>query len=1229
MSKLKRVLAAATAAVMLTGYSITFGNITPVSAAASRQVEALTRSLTVTALSTGTLVNWRYLGTDSTDTVFKLYRNAELIYTSSSGNATCYQDTSGSTADSYTLEVCSDGSTVSEKANAEYVLNYDKTAKGGYFDMTLDIPTDSRLGATYTPNDASAADLDGDGQYELIIKWDPSNSQDNSTSGETSNVIIDAYEFESGDATRLWRIDLGENIRAGAHYTQFMVYDLDGDCKAEMVCKTAPGSKDGAGNYVNTASSVSAIKNAADNTTSYVDSTGRILDGSEYLTLFDGETGKALDTIYYEPARGTLSSWGDTYGNRVDRFLGAVAYLNGQTPSVVMCRGYYARTALAAYNVENKKLVKKWLFDSSDSGNSDFAGQGNHNLVSADVDGDGCDEIVYGSMTMDHNGKGLYSTGLKHGDTLHVGDFIPNRSGLEVYQVHEETGGASLRDAKTGSIIKRWDADGDTGRGVADNIVAGNSSAEFANISDGIVYDSDGNNLMNWSSITKWGQNSLIYWDGDLEREVLDRSMIDDYPSGRIFTGQNITYNNSSKSNMCLTADIFGDWREELVAPLSDGSGVRVYATVHPTDYRIYTLMHNTQYRCGVAAENVGYNQPPHVDYWLNTGDPLPSQPSVYTVGELPGVPIAFKAELRGDDGGNGTYNQPFVLNDTFRLVASADGSIIVADDVKTVGEETINKRINLKIAGSPTTNAIEISAAEAGSLYIGVLSGNSSTARTLSVYNSSGTRVGLLDAPVSGTQTVDLQKVSLPKADTYYIYSTAGSVYIYYIGSTAALNTFTQEQTTESTTKEQTTEGTTKEESTEATTASQPAQDGANHSFNNGTESSFYTINGNLSSNYDPVSYGGETITQCLKMESSTSIGFTSANGSITMVFNTKSAGKSIYLDGTSYTIPDDGILTIPLSSGTHTITKNSGSSFLFYLSCSSTQAETSTETTTATTTTTTTTTTEATTETTTQTPVQETLVTVQAVDGVYSFDNLSGRLTSDESYGGAFVRVTGTTTEADANYVSFSGDGFAYVGDSDLSATTQLVLPVKTKGNKITVDFSFKQPTSNNNWSLMQIHGTKNDGTQGEIAGIRTSSGNYCLRRLIDADNSQLVDTGVQVQTDTVINCSMVIDTINSMAYLTVNGNTVSVATDCQSISEIRFVTATGERNLYVGKTAISSCLLGDADGNGSVTAADAAQILKYGMGIGDIKEMLLADINCDGKINILDAILILKKY
>lgn len=586
-------------------------------AASSRQVENLDRGLVAIQTSSGVYLSWRYLGTDSSSIGFYVYCDGKKINTSLITNSTNYLDKSGSSSSTYYVQGIINGSVTDTSDKVSVQPN-------NYFDINLNKPSGGTTpdGTTYTysPNDASVADLDGDGAYEIILKWEPSNAKDNSQDGYTGNVILDAYKL---NGTRLWRIDLGINIRAGAHYTQFMVYDFDGDGCAEMICKTADGSTDGKGSVIGNSSK------------DYRNSAGRILSGPEYLTLFDGKTGANLNTISYEPARGTVSSWGDSYGNRVDRFLAAVAYLNGKTPSVIMCRGYYTRAVLVAYNVVNKKLIKQWTFDSSSSGNSAYAGQGNHNLATADVDQDGYDEIVYGSCTIDHNGKGLYSSNLGHGDALHVGDFLPDRDGLEIWSCFESSPyGAALRDAKTGKVIFRNTASSDTGRALAGNFIPGNNSAEFVSSASSNIYNGNGNTIAQWSNITKWNPNFAVYWDADLEQEVLDRTMVDSYNGGRLLTASGVTYNNSSKGNCSLCADILGDWREEIIWPTSDGTALRVYQTTDVTSNRIYTLMHDTQYRCQIASQNVSYNQPAHTSFFLGTGYSLPNQPNVYAAGK-------------------------------------------------------------------------------------------------------------------------------------------------------------------------------------------------------------------------------------------------------------------------------------------------------------------------------------------------------------------------------------------------------------------------------------------------------------------------------------------------------------------------------------------------------------------------------------------------------------------
>ena len=296
----------------------------------------------------------------------------------------------------------------------------------GYLEVAISSP-----GSGYSANDASVGDVDGDGQYEIILKWDPSNSRDNSQAGVTGNVYIDAYRL---GGQRLWRIDLGRNIRAGAHYTQFQVYDYDGDGRAEVAMKTADATVDGTGRVIGNA--------GAD----HRNSGGYILTGPEFLTMFNGLTGAAMSTVNYEPGRGNVASWGDSYGNRVDRFLAATAYLDGQRPSLIMARGYYTRATIAAWDFRNGTLTRRWLYDSGNS-NVGAYGQGNHNLSVADVDADGRQEIVYGSATINDNGAFMYRTGFGHGDALHVGDFVTSRAGLEVFTIHEPGNAARRRPA--------------------------------------------------------------------------------------------------------------------------------------------------------------------------------------------------------------------------------------------------------------------------------------------------------------------------------------------------------------------------------------------------------------------------------------------------------------------------------------------------------------------------------------------------------------------------------------------------------------------------------------------------------------------------------------------------------------------------------------------------------------------------------------------------------------
>ena len=579
---------------------------------AQRHMENLDRGLIAVRTGVNSVyIGWRIFGNDPDSIGFNIYRDGVKINAEPLINTPSNYIDNTATSTIYYIKPVLNG--------VEQDVADTCTVWGS---NSLTVPLDRPAGGTtpdgvsysYSPNDASVGDVNGDGQYEIILKWDPSNSKDNSQSGYTGDVYLDAYTLE-GDF--LWRIDLGKNIRAGAHYTQFMVYDLDGDGKAEVACKTAPGTVDGTGNFLSMGPAATDDDNA-----DYRSGSGYILSGPEYLTVFNGETGAEMFTTNYVPPRGSVRAWGDSYGNRVDRFLACVAYLDGVHPSLVMCRGYYTRTVLAAFDWNGSALTQRWVFDSDDPGNSAYAGQGNHNLTAADVDDDGKDEIVYGSCTIDDNGNGLYSTGLKHGDALHVADHDPDRKGLEVFAAHEDDGnGVTMRKAENGEILWQKKMNTDVGRGLADDITPEYFGSE-AWASSGLgVYDKDGNRISsNIPSI-----NFAIYWDADLTRELLDGITISKYNVGNIFYATGCLSNNGTKSTPSLQADILGDWREEVIFRTQDNASLKIFTPTSFTSHRNYTLMHEAQYRLSIAWQNTGYNQPPHVGYFMGFGTPPPS----------------------------------------------------------------------------------------------------------------------------------------------------------------------------------------------------------------------------------------------------------------------------------------------------------------------------------------------------------------------------------------------------------------------------------------------------------------------------------------------------------------------------------------------------------------------------------------------------------------------------
>jgi len=599
---------------------------------ATRNLERLDRG--VIALPTAdnkAFVSWRLLADDKTDVAFNVYKQASngqaaKLTPTPLTNVTNLIDPSPVAGAIYLVKPVIKGKETNQGMGQATLQ-----AKP-YLSIPLQTPD------RYSPGDCSAADLDGDGAYEIIVHM-VGIARDNAHAGLTTPPIFHAYKL---DGTLLWSINLGYNIREGAHYTQFLVYDFDGDGKAELICKTADGTIDGTGKVLGDPKADWRVKPADGNLDPWAfrgsnrsrptpnDAArpatnpllGRIMEGPEYLTVFEGTTGKALATVDYVPGRGEPGLWGDNGGNRGERYLAGVAYLDGKHPSAVMCRGYYTRATLAAWDWQDGKLTLRWFFDSYDGtpGNAAYSGQGNHSLSVADVDNDGCDEIIYGACAIDNNGKGLYSTGFGHGDALHCADLDPERPGLEVFQVHEnirvsaDVAAGHMRDARTGERLWGLPATEDVGRGMSADIDPRHPGNECWSIASGGLYSAKGERI---TTKRPRSCNFAAWWDGDLLRELLDRNTISkwDYTQETdvvLFRADSCTSINGTKATPNLSADLLGDWREEVILSHVNGKELRLFSTTIPTDYRFVTLMHDPQYRLAIAWQNVAYNQPPH-----------------------------------------------------------------------------------------------------------------------------------------------------------------------------------------------------------------------------------------------------------------------------------------------------------------------------------------------------------------------------------------------------------------------------------------------------------------------------------------------------------------------------------------------------------------------------------------------------------------------------------------
>ena len=656
--------------------------------AQSLQDTRLGRGLVAVGTDDGAHVSWRMLPGDTPDKVFDLYRETDggravKVNTKAIRTTSDFMDTGADLSRTNRWILKSGG-----RELAAFTLA--GGAPRGYLEIPVQRPepreiyrvTQRFYGATdrenpgdaagrytFNPGDCSAADLDGDGQPEIVLKWEPSNAGMPDRNGLTGNTLLDAYKL---DGTLLWRIDLGHNVRSTYISTPFVVYDLDGDGCAELVCKTADGTVDGTGAVLGNPRADWRSMDEASETF------GRIQVGPEFLTVFDGRTGRALDSQKYIPIRFPLAGWGgiggnDNTGTRAEHYTAGVAYFDGQKPSVFFVRGADGRTVVAAWDFAKGKLRSRWTFDSSEKRWGGYSGNGSPQVAVADFDGDGFDEVCVGAMTVDHDGTGLYTTRLRGGSALHAGAFQPGHDAPLVVGLHDTSGeiGAFLGnpalavfDGATGRVLWSRGPGETAGRALAADIDPRRGGAEVwvGNVPEparrmpgrpggapqgmppgmapgrapgaavqpaarpyegplGGLYSIFGEKI---AAKGPAACNFVIYWDADPLSELLDGTVISkwDWERGEqktLLSADGAAAIDGTRGTPCLVGDLLGHWREEAVWAAADGSALRIYLTDIPATSRTTTLLDDRMYRLSLVSQNVGYNSPPHLSYDLQT----------------------------------------------------------------------------------------------------------------------------------------------------------------------------------------------------------------------------------------------------------------------------------------------------------------------------------------------------------------------------------------------------------------------------------------------------------------------------------------------------------------------------------------------------------------------------------------------------------------------------------
>lgn len=580
------------------------------------------------------LVSWRMLPGDDASTAFDLYRSysgkSEVKLNSDPIFATNFQDQSISFSDrggvgNVTYRLTYSGS---DETIGTYTLpSGQRVGKRPYISIPLTGTADvcDTEGVSYQANDVSVGDLDGDGQMEIIVKRLLAYGDSDGTGSGASPLFVRhtvLYEAYKLDGTMLWRVCSGPNIILG-NSSSFAVADFDGDGKAEMAIKTGEGTIFGDGMEI--------PDTDGDGKTDYrTNGANYIGSGPEFFSIVDGLTGKELARADFIK-RGKSEDWGDNYFKRAHSLRVGVGCFDGKLPSVILGRGVYAKSVVEAWDYRDGELTRRWNFDTDakltgkdGKAYSKYAAQGNHSLSVGDVDGDGFDEVVYGAMTVDHDGVGLYTSQLGHGDALHLGKFDPSREGLQIFSCFE-TGKTevALRDASDGSVI--WDhksaTDGDMGRAMIADIDPTSAGCEMWWYKS-TVHSIRGNQLQGDAGNYPGSCNFAIWFDGSLNRQMFTGTKIDSRRGGRVFTvyRYEVSDINGTKENPSFYGDILGDWREELIYPdATKTKDLKIFTSWIPTDHRIPWLMTDHVYEMSALNQNIGYNQPTHTGYYLGS----------------------------------------------------------------------------------------------------------------------------------------------------------------------------------------------------------------------------------------------------------------------------------------------------------------------------------------------------------------------------------------------------------------------------------------------------------------------------------------------------------------------------------------------------------------------------------------------------------------------------------